>query len=251
MNSHYRQQFVATLIGVAILTQGWLPLRATTHIPGIHAEPASAKSEAHLGGRVAPGRESGLEGLLAQQGDFASFFEEGRLSSEDRLRMQRPPNPAITVDKESKYWQYVIFRAGDCSFWMPPGIMSEENVVLNTGVGKLRFRTLASNSDNARYVTAYAEQLTKSQLENPAALLRAIRDRVAPAGKFQLKSDRPITLNTYRGRELSLQSAKETITFRAYLVEDRLYTLGARYPNANSLSRQVAGFLNSFQLLPS
>lgn len=192
-----------------------------------------------------------MEGAIAQVSDFNNFFEEGRLPSENRLRLQRPLSPQITVDKESKYWQYVIFRAGNCSFWMPPGAMSAENVVLNTDVGKLSFRTLASNADNSRYVAAYAEQLTQSQLANPELLLRAIRDKVAPSGKFQLKSERPLALSTYPGRELTLQSADETITFRTYLVQKRLYALGAKYRNASSVSKQVAAFLNSFQLLDS
>lgn len=256
-SSHFRQQILAALMGVVTLTLGDLPLEAATHIPEkLHAEPASARSRSNLKGEVVLPKGVGLERAIAQQSglagsDFNNFFQEGRLPSENRLRARSPSNPQIAVDKESKYWQYVIFRAGNCSLWMPPGVMSTENVVLNTDVGKLSFRTLASNADNSRYVAAYAEQLTPAQLANPEVLLRAVRDKVAPSGKFQLKSERAIALSTYPGRELTLQSVDETITFRVYLVQKRLYALGTKYANASSLSKQVAAFLNSFQLLNS
>lgn len=250
--THYRQQMLATLTGVAILIVGSLPLLAATDIPSKNRTGlVSATSKLNTRSRVSPIRTFNSEEIIAQQSSFTSFFEEGRLRSEDRLRLQQPPDSAIPVKQKSNFWQPVIFTAGGCSFWLPPGILSEETVLLDTSAGKLSFRTLASNSDNARYVAAYAEQLTKSQLENPQALLSAIRNKVAPADKFQLKSDTPIALNKYPGRELTLQSAKEIITFRAYLVEQRVYVLGARYPNASDLSRRVAGFLNSFQLLRS
>lgn len=234
-------------MGVVTLTMGYLPLQAATHIPGKpHAEP-TARSRSKL---------EGFDRSLAQLSgfggsDFNNFFEEGRVPSENRFRTPSPPSPRIAVDKESKYWQYIIFSAGNCSFWMPPGVLTQESVVLNTDVGKVSFRTLASNANNARYVAAYAEQLTQSQLEKPEVLLRAIRDRVAPSGKFKLKNERAIALNTYPGRELTLQSADETIAFRVYLVQKRLYVLGTKYPNASSLAQQVAAFLNSFQLLDS
>jgi len=248
--THYRQKLLATLTSVTTLIVGSLPLLAATHVPPKeHAEIVSAVSEPNTESRVSPIRKSHSEELIAQQSSFTSFFEEGRLRSEDRLRLQRPPDPAIPVAQKSNFWQPVIFSTGGCSFWLPPGILSEETVLLDTSVGKLGFRTLASNSDNARYVAAYAERLTRSQLEDPQALLRAIRNKVAPTDEFQLKTDTPIALNKYPGREMTLLSAKETITFRAYLVEQRVYILGARYPNASALSRQVAGFLNSFQLL--
>jgi len=252
---NYRQQIVATLMGVVTLTLGDLPLQSAIHLPGIHAEPV-ARSRTNLESEVALSQEAGFERSLAQRSglagsDFNNFFQEGRLPSENRLRVQSPSNPQITVDKESKYWQYVIFSAGNCSLWMPPGAMSTENVVLNTDVGKLSFRTLASNTDNSRYVAAYAEQLTPPQLANPKALLQAVRNRVAPSEKFQLKSERAIALSTYPGRELTLQSADETITFRVYLVQKRLYALGTKYANASPLSKQVDAFLNSFQLLDS
>lgn len=243
---------LGTLTGVATLIVGSLPLLAATPVPSKgHTGLVSAISKLNTESRVAPIRKSNSEQLIAQQSSFTSFFEEGRVRSEDRLRLQQPPDPALPVAQKSNFWQPVIFSAGGCSFWLPPGILSEETVLLDTSVGRLSFRTLASNSDNARYVAAYAEQLTKSQVENPQALLRAIRDKVAPVDKFQLKSDTPITLNKYPGRELTLQSAKEIITFRAYLVEQRVYILGAKYPNASTLSKRVAGFLNSFQLLRS
>lgn len=181
--------------------------------------------------------------------EFSNFFESGRLRSEDRIIFRAPPDDTIPVSERSRSWQYVVFQAGGFSFWMPPGILTEETVTLNTSVGTLSFRTLASNGEDRRYVVAYAEKLTPAQLESPKVLLTAIREKVAPANQFQLKEERKISINEYPGRELTLENEEEVITFRAYLVKDKVYVLGAHEPRAKRLPKQVRAFLNAFQLL--
>lgn len=187
--------------------------------------------------------------LLAQQNDFTSFFEDGRLRSENRLRRQ-PPDPTIPVAQNSQAWQPVFFRAGGFSFWMPPGTLSEERIVLPTQVGAVSFRTLSANSDTGRYVVGYAERLTPEQLKNPQLLLSAIANKVIAPQKFELIRDQPITQGGVQGRELLYQSDTEVIAFRAFLRRDTAYVIGARSPRSEGVpSRKTTIFLSSFEFL--
>lgn len=192
--------------------------------------------------------------FLAQQSSSAglelrSFFETGRTRSQDRLLFQRPPRDVMPVSPQSNAWQFVIFREGNSSFWMPPGILSQETVVLETELGSLSFRTLASNAEDHRYVAAYAHSLTQKQLNNPQKLLEAIQQKVAPVKEFKLKEERAITIDQFPGKELTFENASEVITMRVYLVQDKIYALGVRSPKANPLPRQTRAFLNAFELL--
>lgn len=237
---------LSLLAGILALAGGdrLLPALATNHIP----ESSGSLSEGPSIPSISTVRSS-QPLRLAQQSNFSSFFEDGRMLSDNQLRRQ-PPDPTLPVDTNSQYWQPIIFKAGGCSFWMPPGSLTEETVVLPTQVGAVSFRTLAAHAQNARYLTAYAAELSSSQLQNPQVLLQAIVNRVVPANKFTLLQNRPITLGGGRGRELSFQSDTEIIIFRAYLKGNRAYVIGARAPKAEGTpSRKTTNFLNSFQFL--
>lgn len=186
---------------------------------------------------------------IAQQSNFSSFFESGRLRAEDQLTFRRSPDPAIPVNPTSQFWQPIISEAGGYSLWMPPGILTQETVVLKTSIGSLSFQTLAANSDKTRYVAAYADQLTDAQIQDAPALLQAIRDRVAPAQQYQLKQEKPITLNNqYPGRELRFQGKSDEIVLRTYLVNRRAYVLGVKQPISSAATRQATAFLNSLRV---
>jgi hypothetical protein len=181
--------------------------------------------------------------------DISNFFETGRLRSEDRILFQRPPSDVIPVRENSNSWQFVIFKAGGFSFWMPPGVLTEERVVLETTVGRLSFRTLASNSEGGRYVVGYAESLTSEQVQNPQILLEAISQKAAPSGEFKLKEKRSVTLDSYPGQELTFEGAGESITIRVYLGEQQIYAIGVRHGKDVPEPRKIRAFLNALQLL--
>lgn len=222
-------------------------------IPLVQPEPTGAKidplarSQINSGAQLLSTPRSPI--LLAQQSNFTSFFEEGRLQSENRLRRQ-PPDPTIPVAQNSQAWQPIFFRAGGFSFWMPPGTLSEENVVLSTQVGKVSFRTLTANSDNARYVVGYADQLTNDQLKNPQLLLNAITNQVISTQKFTLVRNQPITQGGVPGRELIYQSDTAVIAFRAFLRQNTAYVIGAKTPKSEGVPpRKTTIFLSSFEFL--
>lgn len=187
--------------------------------------------------------------LLAQQSNFSSFFEEGRLLNENQLRRQ-PPDPTLPVDQNSQFWQPIIFRSGGFSFWMPPGTLSQETVVLPTRFGDVSFRAVAANSANSRYVVGYAEQLTSEQLKNPQFMLVAIANKVVPPSNFKLVNNQSVTQGGVQGRELTYQSATEVIVFRAFIRGKSGYVIGARSPKSGGAPpRQTTLFLNSFEFL--
>ena len=112
--------------------------------------------------------------------EIRSFFESGRLTSEDRLSFQNPPDGVIPLRNQSNSWQFIVFRQGGVSFWMPPGILTEDEVLLATTLGDISFRSLASHRDNQEYIAAYAEGLTDEQIENIDVLLEAIKEEIPP-----------------------------------------------------------------------
>ena len=181
--------------------------------------------------------------------EIRSFFESGRLTSEDRLSFQNPPDGVIPLRNQSNSWQFIVFRQGGVSFWMPPGILTEDEVLLATTLGDISFRSLASHRDNQEYIAAYAEGLTDEQIENIDVLLEAIKEEIPPGKGFQLTQQIAIFLDKNVGKELIFSNQEEIITLRLYLVKNRLYALGVRYPKSLTDTRSSRSFLNGLELL--
>jgi hypothetical protein len=182
--------------------------------------------------------------------DFNTFFQQGGTRTEDTLTLtpKSKPDPALPVNPNSQFWQYLVFRSAGASLWMPPGTLSEESIVLKTASGAVNFRAIAANTKEGRYVAAYAPTLTPEQLANPDKLFKAVLEQVS-AGKFQVKQNKSLTWQQRSGREVLLQNSAETIVFRIFLSDRKIYALGVRYPGVKEPSRQVNGYLSSFQFL--
>lgn len=185
---------------------------------------------------------------LSRSIDFNTFFQEGQPRSQDTLILTPKQKPALPVTPNSQFWQYLVFRSAGLSLWMPPGTLSEENIVLNTASGSINFRAIAANAKDGRYVAGYAPNLTPTQLADPDKLFKAISEQIS-AGKFATKQNRALTWQERSGREVMLQSNSETIVFRVFLSEQKAYALGVRYPGLKPPSREVNGYLSSFQFL--
>jgi|GEM_PF-3620303 len=197
---------------------------------------------------------SGLSVALApsmglSQTDFNSFFQEGRTRAENTLILTPRPDPSIPVNPNSEFWQFLVFRPAGVSLWVPPGTLNEESIVLNTPLGKINFRAIATETKDSRFLAAYAPTLTPQQIANPDRVLKAVIDRVSLGGKFKVTQNSPITFQGRSGREVRLQDSDETIVFRAFLYNNKIYALGVRYPGLSAPSRQVVGYLNSFSFL--
>ncbi|GBF81935.1 hypothetical protein [Aphanothece sacrum] len=189
------------------------------------------------------------QNTLSPNQDFRSFFETGRTRSEDVRLFQRPPDGIIPVRETLNSWQFVIFEEGNVSFWIPPGILIQEKIELETPVGLVNFRTLASSRENRRYMAAYADALTEEQIKNSQVLFKTIKGKVTSDDKFKLTQERSVSLDKYPGQEFTLKTKTETIVMRIYLVNNRVYALGVRYANSEPQPRETRAFLNALQLL--
>lgn len=187
---------------------------------------------------------------LALLFDRPDFFEQGNEQFEQEIeRFERPTTePALSIEGEEQTWQHLVSREGGFSIWAPRGTIVEEQKTLATDVGDIEFKVLATNPQTSRFVVAYSEEpLTSTQLENPEAILTSLRERIVSSTDFQQVDEQPITYNEYPGRQLRLQNSGETITFRVYLIEERLYVLGASQPDEGELSQTASAFFNSFE----
>jgi hypothetical protein len=181
--------------------------------------------------------------------DLRSFFETGRPQSQDTLRFQRPPSGVPPIRTNANNWQLIVFSQGNVSFWMPPGILAQDNVVIATAEGDLNFQTLTSTDNDHRYVAAYATGLTEQQINDPAALFTAMQARVAPTETFSLMNERPVTLGDYQGSEFTFESDTERVTFRAYLVGNKIYAMGVIQPLTSTRDNAARTFLNALQFI--
>jgi hypothetical protein len=186
--------------------------------------------------------------VIAPGQEASTFFETGRLQSEDRLRFQRLPAELPPIPEQSSGWRFIISQQGKCSFWLPPGIISDESVTLKTTVGDIPFRAIVTHADDHRFLIAYATSLSLEQIQSPDKLLDALRDRIAPADRFKLSNNRPITLEGHAGKELRFVGQEENIVVRAYLANNHAYVVGVIYPNANPQPQRTRAFLNAFEL---
>ena len=178
-----------------------------------------------------------------------SFFETGRLREEDTLRFGRRPSGVPQMRTDSSNWQFILFKEGNVSFWMPPGLLTNDKVVLTTAMGDIPFRTLVSNDGPYRYIAAYAADLTPEQVQNPEIILAAMRERVAPEDTFELTRDRPLKLADYPGIELTFKSKTDMITMRTFLAGNQVYAVGVVQPIKEPREQAARAFLNALQVI--
>lgn len=200
--------------------------------------------------------------LIAQfRPDRPDFFEEGSFQFEQEIQRleQQQTNPILTVEDDLQQWQPLILRQAGISVWLPQGVASQETKTLETNNGTLSFSVVTVTSGGSRFVTAYSDPLMEADLANSDTLFASVRDAVVENTAFELESDRPLDSDSLTtpievGRELTLSDGDETITFRLYLANQRLYVLGVSQPDVSDseteLSEAALLFFDSLQFLP-
>jgi hypothetical protein len=190
--------------------------------------------------------------------DRPSFFRDGQQMIEQEIqRLERQnssepsnrPSSPLTIDSRELQWQKFIFRDGGFSLWMPEGMQSEETVMLDTNAGEIAFKVFATHPKPYRFLAAYSNSLDPDRVQNPETLLNSIRDGIIAETNFKLKSDRAITWQQYSGKQLNLQGEDETITYKVYLIEQRIYLLAVGQKNTEEISSEAVNFFDSFRLL--
>ncbi|MGK7957762.1 MAG: hypothetical protein AB4063_21300 [Crocosphaera sp.] len=198
--------------------------------------------------------------ILAQGGlDRPTFFRDGqRLMDQEIQRLQQQsnsnsiehPSQLLTIDTEQLRWQKLVFQDGNFSIWIPQGLQSSETVTISLGDSNLSFEVLASHPQNYRFVAAYSDSFTASQNANPEQLLDQVKEGIIKETNFTLLTDENITWQNYQGKKLTMKDEDELISFRIYLINNKVYVLaaGQNYNNQNT-SENIISFFNSFRLL--
>ncbi len=182
------------------------------------------------------------------------FFRRGDelLEREIRRIQERKPDPTLNIstpELSSSTWQPLMFLEAGFSIWIPQGVFSQETITLETSNESIEFKLFTSNALSEEFIVAYSDNLDAEKIENTEAFLEKIRDAIIEETQFKLTQERSINLGKNRGKEFSLQDNTETIIFRIYLVEERLYVLGASQQIKRQQKEKVAIFFNSLQIL--
>lgn len=179
------------------------------------------------------------------------FFEQGRFQVGQEIKQIEAQNlqPVLTIEAGTIQWQSIIFQEGAFTIWMPAGKITEEKEVIQIETGNIKFKVFATHPESARFVLAYSDLLDRKTLKNEEKIITKIRDQIVNVREFQINQDRPYNFGNYSGQEFALKNDRETIKFRIYLIDKRLYIIGAsEIETNNQIPGAVKTFLDSFQL---
>ncbi|WP_107670552.1 hypothetical protein [Cyanothece sp. BG0011] len=200
-------------------------------------------------------------GQILAQGrlDRPTFFRDGqRLMDQEIQRLQQQsesnniehPSQLLTIDTRELRWQKFIFQEGNFSVWIPQGIQSSEEVSIELENSNLSFQVLASHPQNYRFVAAYSDKLNPNQIANKEQLLEQVKQGIVKKTNFILITDKNITFETDIGKQLTMKNEDELISFRVYLINDRIYVLAVANPSqTDAISEIIMSFFDSFRIL--
>ncbi len=195
-----------------------------------------------------------------------SFFNDGQLLMDreiQRLQQQQnsggqpstpqltvsPPPGAVIIDDRLK-WQKYIFRDGGFSIWMPQALLqSQETIDLDVGGERVSFSLFASQPLSYRFVAAYSQPLSAAATGDLGGLLSSVQDAIVARSNFTLVDTVPGTWQQYPARQFTVRGQDEIITFKAYLIDKRLYVLALGQKKATDISQDAAVFFDYFQLI--
>ncbi|NEP08613.1 MAG: hypothetical protein F6K34_29965, partial [Okeania sp. SIO4D6] len=135
------------------------------------------------------------------------------------------------------------------TIWMPTGGMTAEKEIIETENGNINFKVFASHPESARFVVAYSDVLNSKQLADKQDILVRVQHKIIDVTDFKLSRNDSYNSERFSVREFVLANNVETITFRVYLAERRLYMIGAsEIETENEIPGAVEKFLDSFKL---
>lgn len=184
--------------------------------------------------------------------DRPDFYEEGQQQMEREIERlnKKPPENLLTIQGDGQQWEEFTLMDGGFTVWMPGVPTTQEKQSLETAAGNLDLNGFSTFQASSRFLVAYGDYPQTAKLGNPEAILANLRERILEEMKgFKVKIDRSISLNNSPGKELKLENSGINITFRFYLVKQRLYLLVVQQ-HPDSRTEDLAKFLDSFRLLP-
>lgn len=149
--------------------------------------------------------------------------------------------------EETGGWTKVTSKDGGFSVLMPkqPTKSSQE---VNTKAGPTTLHMYMVEYPSMAYAVMYNS--VPGTIADPEESLDRARDGAVKSFGGVLVTDRKITLEGNPGREVRVKGGKDMmITFRHYVVGNKLYQLMVSYPEGYDASDQVKKFMNSFELI--
>jgi hypothetical protein len=166
---------------------------------------------------------------------------------------QRPTQPQpelLTIETDELRWQQFLSREGHFSVWIPAGISTTETKTVTTTAGTLTFEVLSTNQPHSRFIVAHGTVTSNRTAEKANALFDEVRDFMIADTGFTVEVERPITVEQYPGRTLTLSATEEKIILQMYWIGDQIYVLGMSQGQNVDFSEAANQFFDSFRVLP-
>lgn len=129
-----------------------------------------------------------------------------------------------------------------------PGVVEmQEPLVLDLPTGGLVLKGAIALDGDAQYVFAYGDY--PDLAASPAQRLTVLRDYMVADTNWTLTEDQSLPFFIYPGRQFILFSVDEMITYRFYLVGERVYILGVLQDARVDLRERIGAFFESFGVI--
>lgn len=167
----------------------------------------------------------------------------------------QPTQAQPPVQLAQSIWKKFTSTDGRFTILMP-GNPKRERQTQNTKIGPINIQSFAveRKQEGVAYIVAYADLPNSiAQRANAQKVLDGSREGALRVAQGKLLNQRNISLSGYPGREIEFVNPKGLITKnRVYLVNGRLYQIVVvtKQETQKYLSGSIAGFLNSFSLIP-
>lgn len=180
------------------------------------------------------------------------FFEEGEdLLDREIERLHQPPernDDLLTIDDAASDWVQVTSTEGRFVVLMPETPTQQpQPETLATEAASLSSIGITVQTDEVWFLVAYADYPITIELDDPQILLAQVSSAIAEKLGNPSREEQEMISDDYLAREIRFQSPNEISTFRLYLVDRRLYILGAQQSSLNLMSDNITRFFDSFQ----
>ncbi|MDY7014735.1 MAG: hypothetical protein SVX43_14250 [Cyanobacteriota bacterium] len=170
-------------------------------------------------------------------------------ATEETPTLDEIETPNEATDTDSGNWEEFTSTRGGFAISLP-GTPIEDIAPADPDLGTLEIGSYVWESEASQiaYGVFYKVLPSAPSPEQVAEFLDRFRDDFVAEGVLdgELLNERPLDLDRYTGREISVEGAEGYIKARVYLVDERLYLLVAIAPNPTDFPGDR--FLNSFQL---
>jgi hypothetical protein len=182
------------------------------------------------------------------------FFEQGEdLLDREIERLHQLPeqdDDLLMIDEAASDWMQVTSAEGRFVVLMPGiPIQQPQPEILATDAANLSAIKMTLQTDEVGFLVAYADYPSSINLDAPQVLLAQVSSAIATQLDNRSREEEEIIQDDYLAREIRFQSPSEISIFRLYLVDRRLYILGAQQSSLNPISDHITRFFDSFQVM--